>query len=169
MLMAGCTANSQVVAGKRVERIAEYYAACWGCPFHEGVASISWVYTDAMGQKVKHGPFQTFYGNGRLNYEANFLDGKQDGTATVWRENGEIEGQTFWRHGDETGWANYEQGKLVYSNESVYANGLKVGTRKFENDVWVLRFDCGKVISLTVDEKTGEMTPLQPPLKVACQ
>ena len=100
------------------------------------------MYSDSAGRAVKHGPYQHFSGDGRLDYRATFVDGKQDGTATTWNSQGGMTEQTFWRVGQNVGWANFQGGHLEYAIESVYEHDEKVATKKFERGQWSLAFIC---------------------------
>ena len=85
ILFPACeSSRTRLIGSKAVRNIKERYALYWGCPIPGRPAGSYWVYNDPVGRAIKHGPYQHFSGEGRLDYEANFLDGKQDGTATLW-------------------------------------------------------------------------------------
>jgi hypothetical protein len=169
LLIACRSADIRVISGKTVHKVTEYYSAFWGLPFHDGVSVAYWVYADSYGKQIKHGPYQTFYGNGHLEYEANFVDGIQDGTATRWDVNGGITGRTFWRAGKQIGWANYDKGQLIYSIESIFEDEHKVATRKFERGAWSLQFVCGSKVDVGIEASSGELNRLKGPAEIACQ
>lgn len=172
VLLIGCrygAGDKQVIAGREVHKVVEYYSLFWGSPFHDGPANIHWAYTDSSGHEVKHGPNQNFYGNGRLQYESFYLDGKQDGTATSWNEKGEMTGQAFWRMGQDVGWANYDKGRLAYWNETIFEDDHKVAAKRFEQGIWTLEFNCGNKIDMQINPKTGELIRIPGATQVACQ
>lgn len=151
-----------------MRKFTSYYSLVWGLPIHDGPESTYWAYTDAGGKQVKHGPAQTFYGNGRVEYETYFLDGKESGTGTRRNPDGEITAQTFWRTGTVTGWANYDHGALNYEVEAVFEDDHKVATKKFEHDHWSLEFVCGAKIDMAINPQNGELSPLALPQRIAC-
>lgn len=169
VLLIGCAGDTQTIAGKKVHKVVEYYGLSWAVPIHDGPANIHWAYTNPAGQEVKHGPYQNFYGNGRLQYEAFYIDGKQEGPAASWNEHGVLTGQTFWRKGMDIGWANYDNGKLDYWNEDIFEDDRRVGNKKFENGVWTLGFNCGSKIDLVINPITGELIRIPGATQVACQ
>lgn len=172
LMMVSCrngAGDTQVIAGKTVHKVTHYYALVWGLPFHDGPSDIHWAYNDPSGHEVRHGPYQNFYGNGRVQYEAFYLDGKEDGTATSWNEKGVVTKRDFWRMGQDIGWANYDNGTLSYWNEAIFENNNKVASKKFESGVWTLGFICGNKVDLQINSRTGEMVRMPGATRVACQ
>lgn len=172
LVIIGCRSaseNSQVIAGKTVHKVVDYYSLLWAFPIRDGPATVYWAYKDAAGKEVKHGPYRNFYRGGRPQYEAFYLDGKQDGTATSWKPDGEIAEREFWRTGSNIGWSNYDGGHLVYSIESIFEGNRRVATKKFERGVWILSFLCGEKIDLQIDPNTGDLVRISGSTEVACR
>lgn len=159
-ILLGCSGagETRMIDGKLVRKVVLRYALFYGAPIPGRPSEIYWTYTDASGREVKHGPYQTVQEHGLLLYESNYIDGKQDGTATTWNAHGEITNKNFWRAGKLIGWAIYDNGKLNYWNEDVFEHGRRVGSKTFEGGVWNVAFYCGNTIDLQIDSRTGELT-----------
>jgi len=167
--LLGCEKKHIVVEGREVQQVKKRWGLFWGMPFPGPIWQVYYVYTDDSGNKVKHGPYESFDRDGRLDYSAFYRDGRLDGTLSQFGKAGEKLQDSFYRAGKLIGQANYEHGHLVYENEAVFRNERQVGEKHFENGHWSLSFRCGNEIDRRIDAETGEITNLVPPLAIACR
>ena len=70
------------------------------------------------------GAAYTWYENGKMEFEANFVNGKIEGLATGWYPNGKMESET-----------NYVNGKREGYSTTWHENGEKKGLVNFVNEV----------------------------------
>lgn len=79
---------------------------------------------------------RSYYQNGNLEYEAEFINGKLDGTSRVWSEDGTLYSKSEYSNGQPHGvWIIfYSNGTLMH--EVQYEYGQKHGTEKwyYENE-----------------------------------
>jgi len=163
----GC--GGHIIAGRRVEKVTELQYLSLVLPIPYGVRATYYVYKNEQGQQVMHGPYESFDRNGKLAYKVFYRDGKQDGTDTVWNSAGQKEQERFYRMGEDIGWANYDNGRLVYELEHVFENDKWVATKGYDFGGWTLRFNCGNKIDKDINPRTGELMDLAPPFAVSCQ
>ena len=85
---------------------------------------------------VKKDVERSYYQNGNLEYEAEFINGKLDGTNRVWSEDGALYSKSEYSNGQPHGvWIIfYSNGTLMH--EVQYEYGQKHGTEKwyYENE-----------------------------------
>ena len=74
---------------------------------------------------------QSFFSNGNLEYEAEFVNGKLDGTSKVWLEDGTLYSVSQYSNDQPHGaWKKFHQnGKLLFAVN--YEYGEKHGTEKW--------------------------------------
>ena len=167
-ILLGCEAKS-LIEGKKVQKVQTRWGLVWGMPFPGRVWQVYYVYTDDQGNKVKHGPYQSFDGDGRLDYTAFYRDGKLDGAVTRFGHHQEKLQESFYRAGHLVGQANYENGHLVYEHKAVFKGANQVGEIRFENGRWSLSFICGTEIDKRINPITGEIADLAVPFSISCQ
>ena len=73
----------------------------------------------------------SYYQNGNLEYEAEYINGKLDGTSRVWSEDGSLFSESEYSHGQPHGtWKKFHpNGSLMY--EVQYEFGQKHGDEKW--------------------------------------
>lgn len=54
---------------------------------------------DGADGHVQHGPHLRWHENGRQSYEAEYVEGVLEGTATTWREDGSVASELLYRGG----------------------------------------------------------------------
>ena len=136
--------------GHRLERERMYYA-----------------YTDADGQEVKHGTFENFQ-DGQLVQQANYRNGKLDGTITYWNVLGAKTQELYYRAGTPYGWANFANGKLWSMRREIVQDGRTVGVENFSNNHYSMEFRCGELMNLSIDPVSGQMSPVGNASRLEC-
>jgi hypothetical protein len=126
--------------GHRLERERMYYA-----------------YTDADGREIKHGAFENFQ-DGRLVQEANYRNGKLDGTITYWNVLGAKTQELYYRAGTPYGLANFANGKLLSMRQEITEDGRTVGVKNFAGNRYSLEFRCGELMNVSIDPVSGQMS-----------
>ena len=108
--------------------ILEYYGSTW-----EGVIHYFY-YLDGEGNQVTHGRYETFFTNGQLWEEVEYVDGKREGTYRSYYQTGELHTTSEYVDGKRTGTAYeyYENGQI--NHETPYENDLLNGTSRFYYD-----------------------------------
>jgi hypothetical protein len=83
---------------------------------------------DLFGKKddKNHGPWQTFYKNGKPHINRTFVNGREDGHSTTHKENGQLLDEKFYRYGELHGiWRQWsETGELIHSAEFEYGDSI---------------------------------------------
>lgn len=118
-----------------------------------------YAYTDADGQEVKHGAFENFQ-DGRLVQQANYRNGKLDGTITYWNVLGTKTQELYYRAGTPYGWANFANGKLWSMRREIMQDGRTVGVKNFSDNRYSLEFRCGELMNVSIDPVSGQMSPV---------
>jgi hypothetical protein len=139
----GCWPSWRFIAGRWVEKVTTYQGLSEVLPIPIAPLEIYYIYRNERGEKIKHGPYKSFYPNWNVDYEGFYRYGKQDGTATEWNIKGQKTGESFYRMGQGIGWAVYMDGRLEYENVEIWENGSRVGGKKYDIRGWELTFNCG--------------------------
>ena len=73
----------------------------------------------------------SYYQNGNLEYEAEYINGKLDGLSRYWSENGVLISESEYSNGQPHGsWKNYHSNEKLM-NETTYFHGQKHGYEKW--------------------------------------
>ena len=118
-----------------------------------------YAYTDAHGVEVKHGAFENFQ-DGRLEYRANYRDGKLDGTITYWNMLGAKTQELYYRADTPYGWANFANSKLLSMRQEIMQDDRTVGVENFIDNRYSLEFRCGELMNVAIDPVSGQMSPV---------
>jgi antitoxin component YwqK of YwqJK toxin-antitoxin module len=111
----------------------------------------------------KHGYWERYYGNGRLWYKGNYVDGREHGYWEVYFDNGRLDYKGNYLNGKKHGyWEDYyDNGQLAYKGN--YVNGEPHGYWEvyYENGKLIYKgyYDMGKRVDYNPDEpKIVELT-----------
>jgi hypothetical protein len=143
------------VEGRWVRRVTVWHAYGLGLPIPYQRGTLYHVYTGPAGGEVRHGPFRTLHGNGRLATRGAYRHGRPHGTWTTWSHRGQMTSAEFWADGDHRGWAIYEAGRVHYHHERLVEGGALVGWKRFEGGRWFLAVPSGAPARFTIDPATG--------------
>jgi len=150
------------VDGRWVRRVTVWHAYSMVLPVPYQRGTMYYVYPGPHGAEVRHGPFRTRHGNGRLNTAGVYRHGRFHGTWTTWDHGGRKTNEEFWWQGQHRGWAIYEQGRVHYHNEQLYEDGRLVAWKRFEGGRWFLAVPSGVEPRFRIDPATGALTRLGP-------
>ena len=142
---------------RRVEGQFVHRVTVWTPDHHLERERMYYAYTDADGQEVKHGAFENFQ-DGRLVQQANYRNGKLDGTITYWNVLGTKTQELYYRAGTPYGWANFANGKLWSMRREIMQDGRTVGVENFGNNQYSLEFRCGELMNVSIDPVSGQMS-----------
>jgi len=126
-----------------------------------------YAYAGEGGKETKHGPFQIF-DNGHLVQSADYHDGKIDGTVTFLNLFGDKTQEVYYTGGAPHGWANYANGKLFTMRQDLLQDGRVVAAKSFADGQYSLVFNCGELINASIDQASGQTTPIPDASKRAC-
>ncbi|MGM0582847.1 MAG: hypothetical protein ACQES1_10905 [Bacteroidota bacterium] len=122
---------------------------------------------DSRGRK--QGPWKTFYANGKIKSEENYLDGKRNGIFKQFNKNGELVNIEKYENGEkitkDKAVANYEIKRNYYEDGSLktratYLDGKMDGIRREYDrqgnikEAYVM--DQGKVVEKGIIDKSGQ-------------
>lgn len=118
-----------------------------------------YAYTDADRREVKHGVFENFQ-DGRLVQQANYRNGKVDGTITYWNVLGAKTQELYYRMDTPYGWANFANGKLLNMRREIMQDSRSVAIENFDHNRYSLEFRCGELMNVSIDPVSGQVNPI---------
>jgi hypothetical protein len=148
--------------GRRVHRVSK-----WSPEGHFQPELIYYAYIGADGKEVRHGDFRRF-DNGHLVQEATYRHGQVDGPITYWNLFGDKTEEIYYHQGKPYGWAYFANGKLLSMRQEVTQEGRTVAVKTFEHDRYALQFNCGELISISIDPVSGRISPVPDATEHAC-
>jgi len=144
---------------KKVEGRFVHRVTVWAPGHRLEHERIYYAYTDADGREVKHGIFENFQ-DGRLAQQANYRNGKLDGTITYWNVLGAKTQELYYRADTPYGWADFANGKLFSMHREIMQDSRTVGVESFDNNRYSLEFRCGELMNVAIDPVSGQMSPV---------
>lgn len=121
-----------------------------------------YAYAGADGREVRHGPFRTLHGNGRVSHAGAYRHGQFHGTWTTWDHRGVKTNEDFWWEGRHRGWAIYENARVHYYYENLYEGDRLVATKRYESGRWFLAVPVGVEPRFHIDPGTGALERVTP-------
>ena len=153
------TRQTPIIDGRTVERVETRWGLIYGLPLPGKISEEYYRYRDNSGKLVLHGPYRMYSPDGKLTYEAFYIDGRLNGTSTCWDQNGTAKQlQEFWRNGVKAGSANYSPtGDLQFYIEDIYQGSEKVAHKSYSHKTgrWAL---CRLAATdLAIDSGSGQL------------
>jgi hypothetical protein len=152
----------RIFEGRRVHRVTS-----WSVENHFQPELIYYAYPGPSGKEVRHGTFQRFESGHRVQ-QATYRHGRIDGPITYWNLFGEKTEEVYYRDGVPYGWAYFANGKLLKMQQEIFQQDHPVAVKTFNAGRYALQFNCGELISVSIDPVSGQTSSIPNPTERAC-